>query len=411
METKMDVIIIGGGIAGLSCARRLSNAGKSFVIVEASDRVGGRIATDQVDGFKLDRGFQVFLTAYPECRRVLDYNALRLKTFEPGALVVHGGKLHRFSDPWRRPKHLLATAFSPVGTIGDKLRIAKLRSFVRGGSLEELFQRPEIRTMEALERAGFSKRIIERFFRPFLGGIFLENELATSTRMFEFVFRMFSEGDATIPETGMQAIPAQMASSLPLESIRLNARVQQIENQNVVLDTGETLSAPAIVVAVANPEAEPLVHTERKPGCGVTCIYFAAERSPINEATLVLNGEGRGPINNLCVPSDLCPSFAPAGKSLISVSVLGFGHDEQLVEDVRAQLAEWFGPDAHQYRHLKTYDIPFALPSQRTLDPVKKPLVLRPGLVRCGDDLDTASINGAMVAGRRAAEAILGWNS
>lgn len=407
----MDVIIIGGGIAGLSCARSLSAAGKSFVIVEASDRVGGRIATDEIDGFKLDRGFQVFLTAYPECRQVLDYDALRLKTFEPGALVVRDGKLHRFSDPWRRPQHLLATAISPVGTIGDKLRIARLRSYVRSGSLDQLFQRPEIRTMEALERAGFSKTIIERFFRPFLGGIFLEKELATSTRMFEFVFRMFSEGEAAIPEAGMQAIPRQVAASLPSESLRLNTKVVQIENQNVVLDTGETLTAPAIVLAVANPEAELLVHSERKPACGVTCIYFAAERSPINEATLVLNGEGRGPINNLCVPSDLCPDFAPAGKALISVSVLGAGHDEQLLDDVRAQLAEWFGPDAHQYRHLKTYDIPYALPSQTTLDPVKKPVVLRPGLVRCGDEFDTASINGAMVAGRRAAEAILGGNA
>ena len=146
----MDAIIVGGGIAGLCCAKELHSRNKSFVLLEASDRVGGRIATDDVDGFKLDRGFQVFLTAYPEAKRVLDYGSLDLKAFEPGALIFHEGKLHRLSDPWRRPQHLLATALSSAATFSDKLKISKLRSFVSKGSLAELIRRPELPTYQAL---------------------------------------------------------------------------------------------------------------------------------------------------------------------------------------------------------------------------------------------------------------------
>ena len=402
----MDAIIVGGGIAGLCCAKELHSRNKSFVLLEASDRVGGRIATDDVDGFKLDRGFQVFLTAYPEAKRVLDYGSLDLKAFEPGALIFHEGKLHRLSDPWRRPQHLLATALSSAATFSDKLKISKLRSFVSKGSLAELIRRPELPTYQALERFGFSDVIIQRFFAPFLGGIFLDGELETSTRMFEFVFRMFSQGEATVPSAGMQAIPQQIAKSLPNDAIRLNTRVNDITDQTVTTEAGEKLDAKAIVLATANPEASQLAEIEERSECGVTCVYFSADKPPVNEAILVLNGDGRGPINNLCVQSLVSQSYAPSGKHLVSATVLGADAGEHVVDDVKSQLKEWFGNEAESYRHLKTYRIPFALPSQAKLDPLEKPAELRPGLFRCSDDCDTASINGAMAAGRRAAEAV-----
>lgn len=404
----MDAIIVGGGIAGLCCAKHLMDAGKTFVILESSDRIGGRMATDEVDGFKLDRGFQVFLTSYPEAKRVLNYDALDLKPFEPGAIVMFKGKFERLSDPWRRPGRILATALSAAAGFMDKLKIASLRQFVARGDLAQLYRRPELPTCDALKRFGFSDVIIERFFRPFLGGIFLEPELQTSTRMFEFVFRMFSNGEATLPAGGMQAIPLQIASSLPPDSIRLNSRVNGISDQEVTLASGETLTAPAIILATANPEARTLANVEARGECGVTCVYFEANESPTKEAVLVLNGDGKGPVNNVCVPSDVTSTYAPAGKSLVSATVLGVKRDDAtIVDDVRSQLVSWFGPAASEYRHLKTYVIPFALPSQTKLDPVEKESQLRPGLFRCGDDCDTASINGAMASGRRAAEAVL----
>jgi len=403
----MDTIIVGGGIAGLCCARELQSRGKSFVILEVSDRVGGRIATDEVDGFKLDRGFQVFLTAYPEAKRVLDYSTLRLGKFEPGALVYCDGKFQRLSDPWRRPQHLLSTAVSSAASFGDKLKIAKLRSNVGTVVLDELYTRPERATRESLQAFGFSDTILDRFFTPFLGGIFLEPELATSNRMFEFVFRMFSDGDATLPESGMQAIPKQIAKALPAESICLNSKVTSIKDQTVTIASGETFTAPSIVLATANPDAASFGLTLRREACGVTCIYFAADEPPVNEPILVLNGEKKGPINNLCVPNIVCPSYAPKGKALISATVLGVGHDSSIQAEVQDQMGRWFGKQAESYLHLKTYEIPFALPSQKELDPVQKPVLIRDGLYRCSDDCDTASINGAMASGRRVARAIV----
>lgn len=400
----MDAIVVGGGIAGLCCAKQLQSQGKSCVVLEASDRIGGRIATDEIDGFKLDRGFQVFLTSYPEAKKVLDYDALQLRDFEPGALVFHGGKFHRLSDPWRRPQHFLSTAMSGAATFGDKLKIAKLRKHVSTGSLEQLYRRPEMATIDGLARFGFSDVIIQRFFRPFLGGVFLDPGLITSTRMFEFVFRMFSQGNATLPTNGMQAIPKQIADGLPNGTIRLNSKVAKIDGQSITLDSGETLSAPAIMLATANPEAKSLAEVTPRESCGVTCIYFATETPPIDEPILVLNGEETGPINNLCVPSQVSDSYSTTNKSLLSVTVLGIQPDS-IVDEVRAQLTTWFGDVATSYTHLRTYQIPFALPSQANLDPLPGSVRIRNGLYRCSDDCDTASINGAMLSGRRAAEA------
>ena len=132
------VAIVGAGLAGLACARTLARAGRACRVLEASNGVGGRVRTDTVDGFRLDRGFQVLLTAYPECRAVFDYGALDLRAFLPGADVRAGGRTSRIVDPWRDPKAALATALAPVGTLADKARIARLRFRVRRGTVADL---------------------------------------------------------------------------------------------------------------------------------------------------------------------------------------------------------------------------------------------------------------------------------
>lgn len=405
-----DVVIVGAGLSGLCCALRLRKAGLRPLLLEASDGVGGRVRTDVVEGFRLDRGFQVFLTSYPEAKRVLDYGALRLRRFLPGALVRHGGRFHELTDPWRRPVAALRSLFSPVGTFADKLRVARLRSRSLRGTVEERFRDPETTTIRALRGAGFSAAMIDRFFRPFLGGIFLDPELVTSSRMFHFVFRMFSLGDACLPAEGMEAIPRQLASGLPPDGVRLGARVACVQPGSVVLETGEEINGRAVVVAAEGVGAARLLGDAiPSVGQGVTCLYFAARQAPVEQPILVLNGEGRGPVNNLCVPTTVTPSYGRPGESLVSATVLGVHEEGRLQAEVREQLGDWFGNAVKDWRHLRTYRIPYALPGQAApaLDVPERPVRWRPGVYVCGDHRDNASIQGAMVSGRRAAEAVL----
>jgi phytoene dehydrogenase-like protein len=405
------VVIVGGGLSGLACAQRLCEAGVACRVLEAEDGVGGRARTDSVDGFLLDRGFQVLLTAYPEAKRVLDYAALDLRPFEPGALIRYQGRFHRLVDPWRRPQHALATLRAPVATLGDKLRVGRLRKRVVRGSLEQLYSQPETTTREALRSAGFSERFIGSFFRPFLGGVFLDPDLETSSRLLDFVFRMFSQGDAALPAQGMGEMAGQMASRLPEGVVHTATPVARIEDGGVVLSDGSRITTRSLVLAVDMPTAARMLGDSTRPQQrGVTCLYFAARQPPLSEAILVLNGEGQGPVNNLCVPSQVSAAYAPAGQSLVSATVLGVPDDEDgLQQAVRQQLTDWFGSAVADWRHLRTYRIPHALPAQAppALSPVEKPARRSPGLYVCGDYLDTASIQGAMASGRRAAEAVL----
>jgi phytoene dehydrogenase-like protein len=408
---NQEVLIVGAGLSGLCCARRLQQQGIGCRILESSDGVGGRIRTDVADGFRLDRGFQVFLTSYPEAKSILNYEVLDLKPFLPGALVRFGGRFHELTDPWRRPLSAVRSLFSPIGTLADKLRVARFRARSLRGTLEDRFDDPEITSIQSLEDAGFSPSIIERFFRPFLGGIFLDPELHTSSRMLNFVFRMFSIGDACLPAAGMEAIPQQLAKALLPNTIRFGARVVEVKPRGVRLESGEELNAKSVVVAVEGHNAAKLLDgTISQEGKGTTCLYFSAPQSPVAKPILVLNGDGRGIINNLCVPTVAAPSYGPAGKHLISVTVLGTKtNPDQILADVQRQLVEWFGAPVQDWTHLRTYRIPYALPAQvpPALSVPERPVQWQPGIYVCGDHRDNASIQGAMVSGRRAAEALL----
>lgn len=407
-----DVIVVGAGIAGLNCARHLHSKGSKVLILELSDGIGGRIRTDIVDGFRLDRGFQVLQSSYPEANRELDFEKLDCRRFESGALVRYQNKFHRFVDPSRKPGSFFSTAISPIASFSDKLRLRKLRSRLVKQSMSELENRPDIKTMDALKQEGFSDKFIGSFFKPFLGGVFLEKQLQTSNRKFEFVFKMFSEGDAMLPREGMEAIPKQLANALPADSIRLNSKVTQIEKGKVTLSDGASLSAKNIVLACSAPVTEQLLGTSSKSvQASVTCLYFVADQTPIEDPILVLNGESSGPINNLCVPSQVCPEYAPKGSVLISVTVLQgeeLDSGDQLVSKVKAQLQEWFGSAASTWKHLKTYQIQHAIPVQTagSLSPIEKPVKHSDGIFICGDNQQIASINGALLTGRLAAETL-----
>ena len=411
MSSSPDVLIVGAGLAGLSCARQLHEKAVSFQILEASDGVGGRVRTDQVDGFLLDRGFQVLLTAYPEAQRLLNYSLLDLKTFAHAALSWYAGRMNKLVDPWRTPGVWKQALQSDLGTLTDKLRIARLRGRLRNSSTEEIFRRPDRSTKDALQSEGFSKELIHRFFRPFIGGILLDGSLSSSSRMFEFVFKMLFEGSACVPSHGMGAIPIQLAGKLPSGSVRLNSPVQALHTNGLQLAGGESIRARAVVIAADGPSAAHLAGEVEPASRSVTCFYYSAEESPVPFPILVLNGDGGGPVNNFCVLSQVAPSYAPKGKHLISATVLGTQAltDMQLGGFVIAQMKNWFGKVASTWQLLRSYRIIHAQPQQLpgALEPPQRPVRIRPGIYVCGDHRDNASINGALHSGSRAAEAVI----
>jgi len=410
-ESKWDVVIIGAGLTGLSCAVRLHEAGLRVLLLEADRAIGGRVQTDQVEGFLLDRGFQVYLDAYPTAGNLLDLDSLGLGKFEPGALVWKGGEFRRVMDVWRRPKSALTSALQPIGNLFDKLRVARLRYRLRATPIAKLWAKSESTSEQYLADLGFSKGMIDTFFRPFYGGIFLERGLATSSRMFEFTFKMFSEGSATLPASGMQAIPLQLAARLPEGTIRLETAVLGLRAGAVELARGEAIPADHIVVATDGDQAATWLGAEVKAPKwqSVLGLYFDAPASPLGEPIIALNGDGQGLVNNVSVPSDVSPHYAPAGRSLVSVSVLGSPDESNLEARVKSELTTWFGPEVADWRHLATYRIRKALPAPSPAEdfPGKACQNLGNGLYVAGDHLTCGSIEGAVTSGLETAEAIL----
>ncbi|MEA5140651.1 NAD(P)/FAD-dependent oxidoreductase [Arcicella rigui] len=404
------IIIIGAGIAGLTCAKYLQDRGIESLILEASDDIGGRVRTDQKDGFLLDRGFQILLTAYPEAQSLLKYDTLDLKAFKSGALIrdAENNAFKTLVNPLKEPSALISSLFSSIGSLADKLRVLRLILETQEQN-EEIFERKYESTIQYLKNYGVSDGMIESFFKPFFGGVFLENELTTSANFFKYIFGKFYEGDAVIPAQGMKAIPKQIAKSLPQKSIRLNTKVAKIEGNHVFLENGEKLFGEKIILATDGFQAEKLLGKKHSMKFNTTtCTYFSANRSPLSEKLLVLNPDRNSLIHNLCVPSDIAPTYAPAGKSLISVSTQStvFQDEQTFTEGIQKELIKWFGMEAKQWKHLKTYHIPQALPSFSDEKSGISARQLSDVLYQIGDCTAYPSLNAAMMTGRKVAESI-----
>lgn len=424
--TPQPIVIVGAGLAGLRCARELTRAGHRVRLLEAADRPGGRVHTETIDGHLCDRGFQVYLDAYPEGRSVLDYESLDLRSFYNGALVRFDGRFHRAADPTRAPFHALRAAFSPLVTLGDPIRIAKLAKRWTGGKVEDVWKTPETTALEALREAGLSDRVIERFFRPFFGGVFFDHELRTSSRMLAFCLRMFATGRTVLPARGMQQIPDQLAAGLPEGTLSTGRRVTSLDPAagSITLTDGETIESDAIVLATDGTEAAHLSGVGQPTVWqSTTTAWFACDQQalpePMREPILLLNGQGPddGPVNHACAPSSVCPRYAPKGRATIACSTTADdadATDEQIEQRIRGQMRNWFGGGVDDWQTLKIHRIAHALPRRfandpesGSLEPPERPVRLRDRLYACGDHLDNNSTNGALASGRRAAEALL----
>jgi phytoene dehydrogenase-like protein len=408
-----SIAILGAGLSGLACARLLARAGLRFTLYEAADAVGGRVRSDRVDGFTLDRGFQVFLPAYPEARRVLDYDGLKLQPFYRGAEVFYKGAFHLLADPFNHPCDAFCHFTDPFVSLRDKWVSLLLRKETYGLRRPNRGL-PNMQTLQFLRDFGFSEDFIDRFFRPFFGGVFLERDLRTTARMFLFLYAMFGRGGAALPAHGMQAIPDQLAIALPPGSLQLNRPAEAVRPGEIVLANGEVVRADHVVIATSEAAASRLLPEalpdKLRPPRSTTCVYFETHHALPGRPVIHLDGDGIGPVNSACVLSRISPAYAPPGRQLISASILGAPSSTDLEDVVREQMVRWFGSSAATWRHLRTCQVRQAQPESRQLSLGSGPLeaCLAPGLYRCGDYCEDVSINGALISGRRAAEAVLG---
>ncbi|MFC5623897.1 NAD(P)/FAD-dependent oxidoreductase [Algoriphagus winogradskyi] len=405
-----NIYIIGAGVAGLVAAIELEKAGFSPIILEGSDSVGGRVKTDLVDGFLLDHGFQVLLTAYPEVKRYLDLSKLNLKYFEPGAVVFGENETFIISDPLRNPLKVVSMAFSHVGSFLDKVKMFNLTQMLKNKSIEDIFNEPSITTHEYLIDYGFTDQIISNFFKPFFRGIFLEKDLETSSRMFEFVFKMFSQGLGGIPEKGMIEVPNMLKNQLTKTIFRFNTKVTDVLGQNIQLENGETIEADRVIVATQPDKFMRQMEGQFAPSRSVITLYFSLHKSFMNRAMLGLIPGENHLINNMVFMSDVSSAYSTNGRALLSVSILDSDlKEKELIKAVQAELESISRISAEYFKFVKAYYIDYAIP---TVEDMKGTIPFTEAKISdhvflAGDYLLNGSINAAMASGRIAAEAVV----
>ena len=407
------VVIIGGGVAGLACAQTLQEHNREYIVLEASDRPGGRVQTDVVDGYRLDHGFQVLQTGYPELTPFLDLEDLRLQSFPSGVLVRYNNTFNTFADPRKYPINIGSTIKAPFGSLMDTFRLLKLVRRITSRSFEELFEEQEEPAIDYLQRLGFSERFINTFFLPFFAGACLERKLTASSRVMNYLIRVFAGGDATLPEFGMAEIPQQLITALPPAAIRCNSRVVRISGSTVTLESGELLEASKIVVATEECSAAQLVKSNKvRKSIGETCLYFSTDWIPPHQNPfLILNGDEPGPINNVAFPSLISSRYAPAGRTLVAAIVLDteMREGDDLERSVRNQCKNWYGNVVDTWEHIRSYHIEHALPEQTppTHSPYKKPEQSNSHLQICGEYQRIPGLQWSLISGRLAAQNIV----
>ncbi|NNF56037.1 MAG: FAD-dependent oxidoreductase [Acidimicrobiales bacterium] len=401
----MDIVVVGAGLSGLACAVDLKTAGHSVAVVEASDGPGGRVRTDTIDGHLCDRGFQILLTAYPDAADLLDYAALELKTFKPGAQVLLlDGQTALVGDPFRALDQLIPTVLAPIGSLRDKARILAYRMKTTRGTIEELWDKEDVTARTRFKDLGFSPKMIERFLQPLFAGITLDPDLGGSSRVVDFVFRMLAEGDAAVPRYGMGQISEQLAGRLDEGELHLNTKVVNVEAKEVTILGGETFDADAVVVATGPTEAARLTDVPDPGWRGVTSIWFSAAEPASTEPILLLNGTGKRPLNSIVNMSAVSAAYSPAGTHTVVVSAPTVAQGTEAA--LRAQLRDLVGPVTDAWETLRVDRIPQAQPLQLPGYDKNPPVQLENGVYICGDHRHDASINGAILSGRKAAAAI-----
>ena len=400
---RADVVVVGAGLAGLVAAGRLQAAGLDAVVVDRADGVGGRVRTDVVDGFRLDRGFQLLNPAYPEAKVALDLDALDLQPFLAGLVACAGEKRYPLGDPLRLPSAIRSSLTAPVGSMKEKVAFGTWVAGLGLGSADPIRASDDRPLIEELRARGIGGGLTDKVIRPFLSGVLAEEDLSSSQRMVSMLLRAFARGNPSVPALGMQAMPDQLASRLRPDSLHLGVPVRALRPGVVETDAG-TVTARAVVCAVGGEAAGPL----GVPGAetrALTTWWYAAAEPPSSRALLHVDAERRGPLANTVVMTNAAPSYAADGRALVAATAVGAHPDAEAA--ARRHAGVLYGVDPSGWELIRTDLIRHALPAHPAGQPLAQPVALGDGLVVCGDHRDTPSIQGALVSGRRAADAVL----
>ena len=381
------ILIVGGGIAGLQAANILHQNNTDFILFEKQASLGGRVSSTKKDGFILDRGFQVLQTSYSEVQRSLDLAKLQLHFFESGAMI----KDQVFFNPLRRPFDLFST---DIITFNDAYSLAKIW-FKLQGDVPALDGNKQT-TQELIESYSFSDRFKNEFLIPFFQGVFLQENLTQPASLFFYYLQQFLYGNAAIPAGGMQAIPDQMASSLPTDKVNLNQEIVAITDKSITLKSGEMIEGEAVILAVDLPVAAKMVGLQIPETLGSKTFYFSAKKIEKEPALLRLVGEPH--LLHFTCLTDVNPDLAPKGKALFSATSLHGSSEKEVKEALEKQLP------GIKLTLIQSFDIPHSLQKVDTYEAVKK---AAKGIVLAGDYLEFPSLQGALLSGRKAAEEIL----
>lgn len=427
MATHDPALVIGGGIAGLVCARTLAKAGVPVTLLEREPEVGGRVRTTLVDGFQLDHGFQVLFTAYPVLSSHLDLPALSLRDFRPAAQLADGrGGASLVGDALADPSLLLSTLAAAPLTVGDKWRMLRLRYMATSMSFEECFapRFDQVSTRDFLHARGFSRSAVASFFAPFYGGILLDRSLGSSASVLLYTFKMLAEGHTAVPAAGMGAISAQLAASLPAGSVRTQATVSRVLRdehavRGVELHDGTVLTSRHVVLACDAPATATLAAGVQVPvsmpdtGLGCATVYLRSRAPLLAGTALWLNAAPDATVSHAITISNVAPSYAPTGQSLTAATVLGAAatlDEAALVQRVRGDLARMgASAEAATTELLAVWRVPFsqyAQPPGTVQRRVQSETAL-PGLFVASEAAHTSSLEGAARGGVGAAEAVL----
>ena len=406
---KSRIAVIGAGIAGIHCTSELIKLGYHVDLYEKSSEIGGRMKTDLIDGFQIDHGFHVLQTGYEFARKVIDYDKLDAKAFEPGALVIRSSskksRIWRLSDPFRRPLSSLKDAFGFFASPFDMMRVLLMRRKLSKMSGDEIFLNGDLDTEQWLRNQGFSQKFIDRFFYPLFSGIFLESELRTNERLFKFIFRTMSKGDMVLPKEGIQAIPNLLAQNIPKENIELNSNVEVISSESIKVN-GEERRYNGVIIAYDDRPTLSKKH--------VWTLYFSADKSPLKSKHIMLNSEIRNSsdlISYISVPSDIQSNYSPVGKSLVCVTVLGEKCDnlglntkEEVLSKVELELRKWYGDEVQSWSSIAIQHIINALPETDSVFFTQIDSTNEDGFFRCGDFMAHGSVEGALISARKTVE-------